>query len=249
MNDRHAGETADLVRQALRAPPDVREVRSQSGRRMRIVRDPEPGVELELRETDAEGAGPGLVLLSLRDAALRPSRYPASLPFVPGAPAVVTIGADVTSVTWPSSDVPVGGPSESASLPEFSEIAQHLKPLANRLQHTAAASGSDVAAEARELVDSFDVSIREKLRAAWERTRPEAPVLAESNAVFHAVTQATEADGWERGKHTDSDFPFQLRTAEYHRDDEVRTISLIAMARAASMVQLMQVRRSPQAAT
>jgi hypothetical protein len=236
----HAGETTKLLRTALRAPSDTTEVSSESGRRMQIIREPEAGIELQLLERDAAGADTGFMVLSVRSAATRPAAYPSALPFVPHTRAVVVVSPARASVTWPSSQVALDALAAMEPLRAFKEVGEHLKPLMSRLQGETAVDRAALTAEARAEVEALDSSVQDELRAVWESTRPEPSVVAELESVYAAVTEASEADGWERGDSTESDFPFRLRTVQFRRGEDTRAVSMMAMTAVASMVLLMQ---------
>ena len=250
MTDPHANEMGQLLRDALRAPPDVTEVQSESGRRMQIVRNPEPGVELELRETDADGSASDFLSLSVSGAATRPSRYPSNVPFVPGVPAVVTVSNKSTVVTWQSAQDDIAEGPGLELFQELKELTGPLKPIADRLQAADAGQRDQLMEEARAAAASLDESVLEKLRAAWEHLgRPDPSVVEKLEEVFAIVSRASEAEGWERGDSTDIAIPFQIRTVQFSRDEETRAISLMAMAGSASTVFLLQAPRDAGAAT
>jgi len=250
MTDPHANEMGQLLRDALRAPPDVTEVQSESGRRIQIVRNPEPGVELELRETDADGSASDFLSLTVSGAATRPFRYPSHVPFVAGVPAVVTVVNKMTTVAWQlAQDDNAEGPGLEA-FQELEELMSPLKPITDRLQAADAGQQDELMEEARAAAGSLDESVLDKLRAAWEHlSRPDPSVVEELEEVFAIVSRASEAEGWERGDSTDNANPFQIRTVQFSRDEETRAISLMTMAGAASTVTLMQMRRDAGAAT
>ena len=148
MTDPHANEMGQLLRDALRAPPDVTEVQSESGRRIQIVRNPEPGVELELRETDADGSASDFLSLTVSGAATRPSRYPSHVPFVAGVPAVVTVVNKMTTVAWQlAQDDNAEGPGLEA-FQELEELMSPLKPITDRLQAADAGQQDELMEEA-----------------------------------------------------------------------------------------------------
>lgn len=83
-------ELARLVQAAETAPPDVHELRTDTGVVVRIERDPEPGIEKRLFAPDH----PEWEVMLTRATDTRPARYPTHLPFVANAVARATIPAN-----------------------------------------------------------------------------------------------------------------------------------------------------------
>ncbi|MEN8145585.1 MAG: hypothetical protein ABFS14_11605 [Gemmatimonadota bacterium] len=89
-----------LLKQALDAPPEVREVRADDGRIVRIAREPEPGVDLCLTEVESADSDPLAKCILIAPIESRPEMYPDDLPFVANIPATVYSQGDALVVSW-----------------------------------------------------------------------------------------------------------------------------------------------------
>jgi hypothetical protein len=81
--DSNLSDAARLINEALKAPPGTTELTTESGRAVRVEREPAPGIRLRLTwpRTDEETAGWLELLVEAVDQ--RPESYPTGVPFVP----------------------------------------------------------------------------------------------------------------------------------------------------------------------
>lgn len=241
-------EATRLIRKVLSGPPGATEITTESGRVLRVERDPEPGIELRLAPVDSD-IGPGdWLVMSLRAAEEKPEGYPPSVPFVPLASGVVAIFGENITVAWRSIEAaacPVPNLEPDAGL---EELAERLKSLMESVQGSEATSSAEVAEKVKAINDSLDPDTRAKLEELWQHLQPEADVLNRLERVFEAVFEASVEDGWRVADNKATETPFRTIRVELERGDYSRLILMLTMFGAGSSVILEQNPRESGAA-
>lgn len=233
---------ARLVPAALKAPPDVHELRTDSGAVVRFEREPEPGIELRLympERLDWE-----VTLIRAGDA--RPQRYPGGLPFVPNATAVVARAENGTTVGWhQAGDLTRFRELMFASAalqdePSIHAIRDRIQPLVERARAGDTAARGALQDEAALARAAMSPETRDSMRKIWEELQPDADRLAELERIFLAVVRATEDDGWTRTSDVERDPEslFRSETVTYQRNAMERSIAISATYGAISSVML-----------
>jgi hypothetical protein len=169
-------EAVRLLQEALSGPPGVSEVTTQSGRRVRVERDPEPGIQVRLAQLDSEGPRAEWRALSVDAVEERPESYPADLPFLPGVEALLFVFGDAASVTWrptgASCPVPPKQPDES-----LAKISERLREIHRSSEGDDSTTRAEVARKVKEVLDSLDPETRGKLEDMWQQMEPEEEIL------------------------------------------------------------------------
>jgi hypothetical protein len=214
---------------AMRAPADVSEVSSDSGRTARIERSLEPGIDLAVRIEDA-----GWLVLSVTPVADRPAVYPSKLPFVPDRPATVVIMRDQVTVSWRGTE------GFSCSMPfgidpELSEnLADLARPYAERMKQRDPAVMSEAAQRLREFMASLGADARERLLASMA---PDPDTMVRLESLFSAACEQTLAQGWSEVERKErSGGPMRVASAVYRRDRVRRDIVLMSFGGAPSVL-------------
>lgn len=231
-----------LISAAMAAPPDVSELRTDAGDVVPIERDPEPGLALRLSAASL----PDWEVLVTRVADAPPSRYPAGVPFISGATALVARTGERCAVSW----LKAGDLAEfkelmaqAASLvgdPLLATATERLKPLIRRASEGDAEARGALRDEAALIRAAMSGDAKEKLRDVWNRLQPEAERAAALERVFRQVVEATEADGWEQVDASASvaSRQFGVETRAFRRGSMERSVSLALTYGPVSMVML-----------
>jgi len=240
-------QLARLVHAAVRAPSDVHELRTDSGTTVRIEREPEPGVEYRLFAP--ENADWEVILARATDA--RPTRYPADLPFVQNATAVVARSGRQQMVTWNQAGDLAGFRElmrESDGLvedPAILEAQERIQPLLERAREGDVGARGALRDEAAIARAAAKPETREKMRQMWDRLQPAPERLKELERIYETVLDATERDGWERIDSTpEADGAFRTKNATYRRGDIERAVGMAVSFGPISSVMLWE--RAPE---
>lgn len=223
-------ELARLVHAALNAPEHVPGLRTDTGVTVHIERDPEPGVEQRLHRED----DPNWEVILTRAVDTPPERYPHDLPFVPNATAVVARDAQQMLVTW-NQEGDLGHVRELMTHtdglmedPAVQEIQERVAPLVERAREGDVSARGALKDEAAMARAAMDPDTRDKLRELWERLQPGPKRSAELERIYTTVTEATEAEGWERtsAHGPEPSDPFGARSTTYRRGKMERNVTL-----------------------
>jgi len=245
MMDSNLPEVARLIHEALSGPPETTELVTESGRPVRVERDPEPGIQLRLTlaETDEHAADWRAILVEPRDR--KPDCYPGEVPFVSGVKTIVAILGETVSATWRTTEGAACPMPEQEPDEKLVQLSQRLSALREELK----AGGPDSRAEAgqrvKEILDSLDSGTRGKLTELWQQMQPAAEVLGRLERVFDEVLGASVTDGWSLVEKKESETPIRSMSAKLERDSNSRSILMMALNRSVVMIQGP---RSPEAA-
>jgi hypothetical protein len=222
-------EATQLLLRAMRAPADVSEVSSDSGRTARIERSPEPGVDLAVRIDDA-----GWLVLSVTPVAERPTVYPTEIPFLPDRPATVVVIRDQVTVSW------LGTEGFSCSMPlsidpELSEnLAEMARPYAERMKQRDPGVMAEVTQRIREFMASLGADARERFLASMA---PDPDMMVRLESLFSAACEQTLAQGWSEVERKErSAGPMRVASAVYRRNRLRRDIALMPFGGAPSVL-------------
>jgi len=237
--DTDFGEATRLILKAL-AAPGVSEIQSESGQRIRVKRDPGPGIELRLTPVEpAEYASPWSVL-SVRAVDARPDLYPTSLPFVPGVCALILEMGDHITAAWRT--------SKAASCPapsvepdaELQALFEKLKSIREEHRPTDAASRAEAGEKVKAAIEALDPGSRAKLEELSVAMRPEPAVAEEAERIFGVLSEASAKDGWHVIEKQETETPVRTLGVRLERGSLSRRINMMAMFGPGSSVILMQ---------
>lgn len=197
-------EFGHWLKEALESSEPVVELRShdEAAVRLRLEKNPEPGLSLRLVELATNG-GPALVrILQFLNVDVRPAAYPLALPFVPAARAIVAQprpGEGDLICYWTGAD-----PSQSLRSEDLAAIVRIIERTPG---------GAELAAEAASLVRRSRRAegnivrgwLRDRWRSAFGRSgrrqllgafRPPMGRLEKLKRIAESVIQDSESDGW-----------------------------------------------------
>ncbi len=230
-------EAARLIQEALSGPETVTELRTQSGRPVRVERDPEPGIQLRLTLTGTDGDGGDWIVYLVEPGEQRPRSYPSTAPFVPGVAAIVAIFGGTLSITW--------RPAEGAVCPAPElEPDEKLVRLSEQLRSVReTATGGDpelrrsIGQRVKALFDALDPGTRGKLEEFLQHLSPNAETIEQLEQIFEDVLEASLADGWSLVSRKDSEKPARSMGAHLERDKKTRSIMMMTLSRSVMMTE------------
>jgi len=222
-------DAMQLLLRAMRAPADVSEVSSDSGRTARIERSPEPGIDLAVRIDDA-----GWLALSVTAAAERPAAYPVELPFLPDRPATLIVLRDQVTVSWQ------GAGGFSCSMPFgvdpqlLEKLAELARPYAERMKQREPGVTAEATQRLREFMASLGADARDRLLASMA---PDPDTVVRLESLFSAACEQTLGQGWSEVECKErSGGPMRVASAVYRRDRVRRDIVLMSFGGAPSVL-------------
>lgn len=213
------------------------ELQDDSGRRILVERDPEPGIAIRLTRHGAEDTSHWQAL-RVRPVEQRPASYPTSLPFLPTRSAAIVSSSGGTTATWRLVEAPACGfmPGLKDS-PTVARMREALEPIADRVRAGDKAARAELGARMREFTAALSPSDRAALYAA---ARPDAESLAELTQVFDAARESSIADGWTVVEEQRTDSPVPGRTASFEKGGEERRLVMVATSGPGAVVFLDQ---------
>lgn len=221
-------EAMQLLLRAMRAPADVSEVSSDSGRTARIERSPERGIDLAVRMDAA-----GWLVLSVTPVAERPAAYPRGLPFLPDRPATVVVMRDQVTVSWRGTEglgcfVPLGVDPEL-----LQSLADQMRPFEEGMRKGDRAVIAEGGKRIRDFMASLDADARERLLASMA---PDPDLMVRLESLFSAACEQTLAEGWREVERKERSEPMRVASAVYRRDRVRRDIVLMSFGGAPSVL-------------
>jgi hypothetical protein len=219
-------ETFRLIQEAMRSPAEKTELETSSGRKVRIERDPEPGIEIRLTHADAADGEGEWYVLSVAASEARPKPYPSSLPFLPGVEAAVSVTGTMSSVAWRPAQYVESLPPDVKPDPEVAELLDSLGSLREESAQADTGSRRGMAGRAMALFEALSPEAKEKFNEFLELFRPDAGTAAELERLFDAVIESSVNEGWllQEDKHPEG--PLRMRLARLERESATRRLML-----------------------
>jgi hypothetical protein len=237
-------EAARLIQEALSGPPGLTELKTESGRVVKVERDPEPGIQLRLEFPGSEEGHDGWTALSVRAVADRPELYPSIVPFLPEVEALVMIFGETVHVMWRPSG------THACQVPDI-EPDEKLEELERRLKsarETAAGADPESRAKActnvKGIIDSLGPDMREKLEQVWRHMQPDPEVIGQLEHAFEKAAEASIEEGWRLIDRNETETPVRAMSALFERDAYSRRLLMMTLSRS---VMLTQCPREPEA--
>jgi hypothetical protein len=229
-------EAARLIQEALSGPPDLTELKTESGHVVQVERDPEPGIQLRLVFPGTQDSRDPWTALSVRAVADRPEPYPSIVPFLPGVEAIVVIFGETANVIWRPSgaacQVPDIEPDE-----KLEELERQLKSAREAAAGADPASRPEACVDVKAIIDSLGPEVKEKLEQIWRLMQPDPEIMYQLERTFEDAATASIEEGWRLTDRNETETPVRALNARFERDAYSRRLFMMALSRSVMLMQ------------
>ena len=221
-----AKEMLRLIDEALKSPEDTTELETSSGRKVRLERDPEAGIEMRLTLAEAAEDKGEWCVLSVTAGEARPQSYPSSLPFLPGVEAAVSVTSTMSTIAFRPPQYVESLPPDVKPDPEVAELLESLGSLREESVQADKESRRGMGDRAMALFDALTPEAQEKFNQYLELYKPDAGTAAELERLFEAVIESSLKDGWLLSEEKQPEGPLRMRLARLERGSVTRRVML-----------------------